>query len=144
MVYVTKCEYSINNGRLEMEDVSGNHYSIDVYAVEDEYADNMYQRSSLDYLLYNEPVEYVNLLLSGELKNYGRQNSINLENWQRIELYKLTLDWFCPDRNLFAAVKAFSLSDAPLLHFALNEGRKYGICDLEKCWLRKYRRYRLH
>ena len=80
MVYVTKCEYSINNGRLEMEDVSGNHYSIDVYAVEDEYADNMYQRSSLDYLLYNEPVEYVNLLLSGELKNYGRQNSINLEN----------------------------------------------------------------
>ena len=53
MVYVTKCEYSINNGRLEMEDVSGNHYSIDVYAVEDEYADNMYQRSSLDYLLYN-------------------------------------------------------------------------------------------
>ncbi len=79
MVYVTKCEYSIDNGRLEMEDVSGNHYSIDVYAVEDEYADNMYQRSSLDYLLYNEPVRYVNLLLEGKLKKYIHDNPVYLD-----------------------------------------------------------------
>ena len=41
MVYVTKCEYNIDIGRLEMEDLLGNQYWIDVYAVEDECADNM-------------------------------------------------------------------------------------------------------
>ena len=92
MVYVKKCEYSIDTGRLEMKDILGNQYWIDIYAVEDECADNMYQRSSLDYLLYNEPVKYVNLLLCGELKNYVRQNPIYLENRQRIERYKLILD----------------------------------------------------
>ncbi len=80
MLYVKTCTYNIDIGRLEMEDVFGNQYCIDVDAVEDECAYNMYQYSSLDYLLYNEPVKYVNLLLCGELKNYMRQNPIYLEN----------------------------------------------------------------
>ncbi len=80
MLYVKSCEYNIDTGRLEMEDVSGNQYWIDIYAVEDECADNMYDRSALDYLLYNEPVEYVNLLLSGKLRDYILQNPIYLED----------------------------------------------------------------
>ena len=79
MLYVKTCAYNINNGRLEMEDLFGNQYLIDVYAVEDECADNIYQRSSLDYLLYNEPVKYVNLLLEGKLRNYVHENPIYLE-----------------------------------------------------------------
>ncbi len=63
-----------------MEDISGNQYWIDVYAVEDECADTMYERSALDYLLYNEPVEYVNLLLSGKLREYIKRNPIFLED----------------------------------------------------------------
>ena len=39
-----------------------NEYSI---AVENEAADNMYQRSELDYLIYNDPVAYADLILSG-------------------------------------------------------------------------------
>ena len=80
MLYVKSCAYNIDTGRLEMEDVSGIQYWIDIYAVEDECADNMYERSSLDYLLYNEPVEYVNLLLSGKLREYIKNNSIFLED----------------------------------------------------------------
>ncbi len=80
MVYVTKCEYNIDNSRLEMEDIFGKQYWIDVYEVEDECADNMYQRSSLDYLLYNEPVKYVNLLLEGRLGEYVHKHSIYLKN----------------------------------------------------------------
>ena len=76
MVYETKCEYNIDNGRLEMEDISGNQYWIDVYEVEDECADNMYQRSMLDYLLYNEPMKYVNLLLEGKLREYVHRHPI--------------------------------------------------------------------
>lgn len=79
MLYVKSCEYNIDTGRLEMEDISGNQYWIDIYTVEDECADNMYERSSLDFLLYNEPVEYVNLLLSGKLRDYVHQNPIYLE-----------------------------------------------------------------
>ena len=53
-----------------MTDIFGNQYRIDVYTVEYEFADNMYERSSLDYLLYKEPIKYVNLLLGGKLKKY--------------------------------------------------------------------------
>ena len=80
MLYVKSCKYNIDTGRLEMEDVSGIQYWIDIYAVEDECVDNMYERSSLDYLLYNEPVEYVNLLLSGKLREYIKKNPILLED----------------------------------------------------------------
>lgn len=79
MVYVTKCDYNIDNGRLEMEDISGNQYWIDVYEVEDECADNMYQRSMLDYLLFNEPVKYLNLLLEGKLKEYVHVHPVHLD-----------------------------------------------------------------
>ena len=65
---------------MEMEDVDGVRYSIDVYAVKDLCADTMYERSALDDLLYNKPVEYVNLLLAGELRDYVRQNPIYLED----------------------------------------------------------------
>ena len=80
MLYVKTCAYNIDTGRLEMEDAFGNQYWIDVYEVEDECADNMYQRSSLDYLLYNEPIKYVNLLLEGKLRNYVHENLIYMEN----------------------------------------------------------------
>ncbi len=80
MVYVTRCEYNLDTGRLEMEDIHGNQYWIDVYAVEDECADNMYERSALDYLMYNEPIKYVNMLFEGKLKKYIHDNPIYLEN----------------------------------------------------------------
>ena len=61
-------------------DTDGVRYSINVYAVEDLCADTMYERSSLDYLLYNEPVKYVNLLLSGKLIEYVQHHPIYLED----------------------------------------------------------------
>ena len=46
--------------------------SIDTIAVENEVADNMYQRSELDWLIYNKPLEYVQLVLVGDLEGYLR------------------------------------------------------------------------
>ena len=80
MLYVKDCAYNIDTGRLEMEDIFGNQYWIDIYAVEDEYADNMYERSSLDFLLYNKPVKYVNLLLNRKLKDYILEHPIRSED----------------------------------------------------------------
>ncbi|MBQ6468254.1 MAG: hypothetical protein IJJ61_09955 [Clostridia bacterium] len=79
MLYMKTCFYNIDTGKFEMEDIFGNKYWINVDEVEYECADNMYQRSALDYLLYNKPVKYVNLLLSGELKEYVHQHPIYLQ-----------------------------------------------------------------
>lgn len=44
--------------------------AIDNIAVENEVADNMYQRSELDYLIYNDPVAYAELILNGNPEAY--------------------------------------------------------------------------
>ena len=38
--------------------------------IEDEYGDTTAQRSELDWLLYNRPLEYAQLVLSGEIEHY--------------------------------------------------------------------------
>ena len=39
-------------------------------AVENEVANNMYQRSELDWLIYNDPLAYAELILNGEPELY--------------------------------------------------------------------------
>ena len=41
-------------------------------AVENEVARNMYERSELDYLIYNAPLEYADLILNGDPETYLR------------------------------------------------------------------------
>ncbi len=43
---------------------------IDTIAIENEVAPNMYQRSELDYLIYNSPLEYADLILNGNPEAY--------------------------------------------------------------------------
>ena len=42
---------------------------IDCTAVENAYADNMYEHSELDYLSHNAPEAYVEFILAGEAAN---------------------------------------------------------------------------
>ncbi len=44
--------------------------AIDTIAVENEVANNMYERSELDYLIYNAPAEYADLILNGDPVKY--------------------------------------------------------------------------
>ena len=44
--------------------------AIDTIAVENEVADNIYLRSELDYLIYNDPVAYADLILNVDPKTY--------------------------------------------------------------------------
>lgn len=44
--------------------------SIDCTAIEDEVAKNMRQRSELDYLVYNDPIGYAELILNGDPEEY--------------------------------------------------------------------------
>ncbi|TQS83479.1 hypothetical protein A3207_07750 [Candidatus Methanomassiliicoccus intestinalis] len=55
---------------VELRYSDGTIVSIDTIAVENEVADNMYQRSELDYLIYNAPWEYADLILNGDPEKY--------------------------------------------------------------------------
>ena len=48
----------------------GTLIAIDTIAVENEVTDNMYQRSELDWLIYNAPLDYAALVLNGDPKKY--------------------------------------------------------------------------
>ena len=39
-------------------------------AVENEVADNRFQRAELDYLIYNDPLAYADLVLNGDVEAY--------------------------------------------------------------------------
>ncbi len=44
--------------------------SIDCTAIENEISDNHFQRSELDYLIYNDPLAYAELMLNGDVEAY--------------------------------------------------------------------------
>ena len=55
---------------MEVKFSDGSMIAIDTIVVENEIADNMYQRSELDYLIYNSPLEYADLILNGDPETY--------------------------------------------------------------------------
>ncbi|MBQ8763766.1 MAG: hypothetical protein IJZ07_06660 [Clostridia bacterium] len=69
------CEFNIDTACVEVKLTDGTMVSIDCIAVENEYANNMYEVSELDYLIYNEPISYVKLLLSGKMEEYLREST---------------------------------------------------------------------
>ena len=64
------CEFNIDTACVEFCFADGSMISIDCTAVENEVADNMYQRSELDCLNYNDPVDYVDLILNVDPETY--------------------------------------------------------------------------
>ena len=64
------CEFNMDTACVELKFFDGGMIAIDTIAVENEVADDMYQRSELDYLVYNDPVAYAELILNGDPKAY--------------------------------------------------------------------------
>ena len=64
------CVFNMDTACVELKFDDGSMIAIDTIAVENEFADNMYQRSELDYLIYNDPVTYAELILSGDPEKY--------------------------------------------------------------------------
>lgn len=70
MKTLISCAYNMDNCCVEVKFSDGSMIAIDTIAVENEIVDNMYQRSELDYLIYNKPLEYAQLVLGGDLEQY--------------------------------------------------------------------------
>lgn len=56
--------------RMEAQFADGTTLSIDCIAIEDEYGNTPSQRAELDWLLYNKPLEYAQLVLNGKIEHY--------------------------------------------------------------------------
>ena len=70
MTYLISCEFNMDTACVELKFNDGSMIAIDTIAVENEVADNMYQRSELDWLIYNAPLEYADLILNGDPEKY--------------------------------------------------------------------------
>ena len=66
------CEFNMDTGCVELRYSDGSIISINCTAVEDEVANSRFQRSELDWLIYNDPLSYAELILNGDPEKYLR------------------------------------------------------------------------
>ena len=64
------CTFNMDTACVELRFSDGSMCSIDTIAVENEITRNMYERSELDYLIYNAPLAYADLILNGDPETY--------------------------------------------------------------------------
>ena len=62
--------YNMDTNRVEAWFEGGTTVAIDCIAIEDEYGNTPAQRAELDWLLYNKPLEYAQLVLGGGIEHY--------------------------------------------------------------------------
>ena len=70
MKRLLSCEFNMDTACVELKFANGSMIAIDTIAVENEVADNIYQRSELDWLIYNDPAAYADLVLNGDPGTY--------------------------------------------------------------------------
>ena len=73
MSLILSCRFNMDTACVELRFLDGTMLAIDTIAVEDEVAANMFERSELDYLIYNDPLAYAELILNGDPEAYLRR-----------------------------------------------------------------------
>ena len=137
------CRFNMDTNRVEARFVDGSILAIDCIAVEEEYGDTPAQRAELDWLLYNKPLEYAQLVLArGFLLLYYRGLSHPpfwrvflfclhcLFRFRGVVRYALRVEQvldlaaqrLCHLPKL-VHVRAFTLSAAPAFHCAVAHAR---------------------
>ena len=72
MKTLLSCEFNMDTGCVELRYSDGSMVSINCTAGEDEVANSRFQRSELDWLMYNDPLSYAELILNGDPEEYLR------------------------------------------------------------------------
>ena len=67
---IISCEFNMDTACVELKYDDGSMISIDCTAVENELDASMLQRSELDWLIYNKPIEYAELIWNGGIEDY--------------------------------------------------------------------------
>ena len=66
------CHFNMDTGCVELLLRDGRKISIDCTGVEDAMDVAIAQQTEMDYLIYNDPLAYAELVLNGDLKEYLR------------------------------------------------------------------------
>lgn len=72
MKALLSCEFNMDTGCVELRYSDSSMISINCTAVEDEVANSRFQRSELDWLIYNDPLSYAELILNADPEEYLR------------------------------------------------------------------------
>ena len=64
------CHFNMDTGCVELRLRDGRMISIDCTGVEDVLDVTMAQQTELDYLIYNDPLTYADLILNGDPEEY--------------------------------------------------------------------------
>lgn len=75
MKRLISCEYNIDTACVELKYDDSSIISIDCIAIENELDASMLQRGELDWLIYNKPLEYAELVLNGGIEEYIKGTS---------------------------------------------------------------------
>ena len=67
---IISCQFNIDTACVDVEYEDGFVLSVYTPTVEDAVAHTMQQRSELDWLIYNDPLAYVGLVMSGKSEEY--------------------------------------------------------------------------
>ena len=71
------CKFNMDTGCVELTLQDGRKIFIDSIGVEDALDVTMVQRTELDYLIYNDPLAYADLILNGEPEEYLKNTAGN-------------------------------------------------------------------
>ena len=69
-MFFYNCHFDFDTNRVEAILSDGSRLSIDCIAVENELAETWLDRRELDFLIYNEPESYVELIFTGRIEEY--------------------------------------------------------------------------
>mgnify|MGYP003305567699 CR=1 FL=1 len=69
-MFFYKCHFDFDTNRVVATLADGSVLTIDCIAVENELAETWLDRRELDFLIYNEPESYVELILTGRMEEY--------------------------------------------------------------------------
>ena len=70
MKRLISCSYNMDTSCVEARFTDGTMIAVDCRTVETALDANTLQRSELDWLIYNKPLEYMQAVFSGEIEEY--------------------------------------------------------------------------
>ena len=98
MKKLLSCAFNMDSGCVELKFNDGSMIAINCTAVENEVADNMYQRSELDYLIYNDPLAYADRLA---IQKWLFQNRPRYQLNKHKSAARLRITWFPQGENQY-------------------------------------------
>lgn len=98
MKKLLSCAFNMDSGCVELKFNDGSMIAINCTAVENEVADNMYQRSELDYLIYNDPLAYADRLA---IQKRLCQNRPRYQLNKHKSAARLRITWFPQGENQY-------------------------------------------